>query len=130
MENPKILRNVIFTIILLGFAFLFYDSPYMFHASTVVLILIAIVVNGFVAVYARRNWRANPYGRALMYSKVSLGIIVNLSLVTSLLGPDWEWRASVRFVCFALILVAQARLLQLLFTTKHVPSRDDPKEVK
>lgn len=101
----------------------FHEEPILFRLGTVVLIFIAIVVNSFVVVYSRRKWRSNPYGRALMYSKVSLALLVDITLITALLGPDWDGRAAVRVLLFGGILIAQIRLLQLLFSVRNPEAR-------
>lgn len=109
---------LIFTAVTALVTVLLYNTPYLFKVGTVELIIIAIVVNTFVIIYSRRNWRANPYGRALMYSKISLAILADLSLVTGLLGPNWSGRGLLRIFVFGIILIAQTRLLQLLFSAK------------
>jgi hypothetical protein len=103
----------------------YHDSPILFLIGTVEVVLIAIVVNTFVFIYLGRNWRANPYGRALMYSKISLAFLANLSVITGVLGPDWEYRSSVRVLLFAGILIAQARLLHLLFSIRNEEAREE-----
>lgn len=123
---------------LLVLAIIHSDSTALFLIGTIELILIALVVNTFVIVYSHRNWRANAYGRGLMYSKISLAILADLSIVTGFLGPDWHYRGVVRVVLFAAILIAQARLLHLLFATSTLEARiayekeqrDEREEVK
>lgn len=108
----------------LGIAIVYRDSEVLFAIGTFELLCIAIVVNTFVIVYWRRNWKANPYGRALMYSKISLALLADLSFVTGFLGPDWEYRYVIRVILFTGILIAQTRLLQLLFSLRHKNARD------
>jgi hypothetical protein len=105
-------------------ALLFHEQSWLFTLGTIELVLIGLVVNTFVIVYARRKWKSNPYGRALMYSKVSLAVLVDLSLLTIAFGPDWEWRAFLRVILFGLVLVAQTRLLQLLFSLRNSEARE------
>jgi hypothetical protein len=100
---------------------MYHDSPALFVVGTIELALIAIVVNAFVFIYLRRNWRSNPYGRGLMYSKMSLAILADLSLITIALGPDWAGRSTARVILYGLILVAQAHLLQLLVQAEGTP---------
>ena len=106
-------------------AIVFHESPWLFTIGTIELALIGLVVNTFVFVYYRRNWRVNPYGRALMYSKISLAVLVDMSLLTALMGADWEWRAALRAILFCGILIAQTRLLQLLFSLRHKEAREE-----
>lgn len=95
----------------------YHNHPILQLVGTIELVLIGLVVNTFVILYSRRNWRANPYGRALMYSKISLAILVNLALLFALVDPG-EWRLALRIFVFTAILVAQTRLLHLLFTLR------------
>lgn len=124
MTKLKWFLLAILAIPLLVLATIYHDSRALFVLGTVELIGIAVVVNTFVIVYWQRNWRANPYGRALMYSKISLAALVNLSVITGLLGPDWEYRSVVRVMLFGGILIAQTRLLQLLFSLRNQAGRD------
>lgn len=97
---------------------IYHDSKLLFHIGTAVLLMAAIVINAFVILYWRRNWKANPYGRALMYSKISLALLADLSVVTLLVGPDWSGRGVVRLFLYGGIFISQSRLLWLLFTVK------------
>jgi hypothetical protein len=105
-------------------ALIFHDSRVLFWVGTAVLTVIGILTTTFVIVYYRRDWRANPFGRALMYSQISTALIVDLSIATSFLGPDWEWRYAVRLLCFVGIMVAQSRFLQLLFSLRNSEARE------
>lgn len=106
-------------------ATIYHDSRTLFVIGSIELLCIAVVVNTFVIVYWRRNWKVNAYGRALMYSKISLALLANLSVITGFLGPDWQYRSVVRLVLFAGILVAQTRLLQLLFSLRNKTAREE-----
>lgn len=97
--------------------------PTLFFIGNIELFVISVIVTVFVIVYSRRNWRANPYGRALMYSKVSLALLANLSFFTGLLGSDFSYRGITRIFLFTLILLAQARLLHLLFHVRNAEAR-------
>lgn len=108
---------------LLILAAIFRGSKILIHLGTAELVLIGIVVNLFVIVYSRRRWTANPYGRALMYSKLSLALLVNLSVYSVVFGIPDEWRGFVRIIIFGVILFAQARLFHLLFSAKNKVAR-------
>ncbi len=114
---------IILAAIVLPVLYIFHEDPALKTAGDYVLLLTAVVINAFVLTYARRNWRANPYGRAIMYSQASLATLSNLTLVTILLGPDWEYRFAVRVILFIGILVAQTRMFQLLLSTVNGPER-------
>lgn len=103
--------------------FYFHDEPWLFHVGTGIFALVGVIVTTFVIIYGQRNWRANAYGRALMYSMASLALVVLISLVTTFLGRDWEWRAAVRVILFGGIFITQGRLLYLLFLAK--PNKRD-----
>lgn len=95
----------------------------LYAVGTVELIGIAVVVNLFVVLYSFRNWRSNAYGRALMYSKLSLVALVDLSLTTALFGPEWPGRELVRVLLFGAILASQTRLLVLLIKLGKIKNR-------
>lgn len=107
----------------LALTLIYHNHPVLHLIGTIELVLIAVVVNAFVIVYSRRNWRANPYGRALMYSKISLAILINLAVLFAFVEPG-EWRLALRVLVFTAILVAQARLLHLLFTLRKQTAWD------
>jgi hypothetical protein len=124
--NPITIRILLaFSIfIALPILFIYHESPLIKTFGDMILLLIGLVVNAFVFTYGRRNWRSNPYGRAIMYSEASFAILANLSLVTVLMGPNWEYRSVTRVILFTFILVAQTRLFQLLLSTVDGPARD------
>jgi Ca2+/H+ antiporter len=111
-------------------ALFFHNSPWLFTLGTIELALVAAVVNAFVAIYSRRRWRANAYGRALMYSMASLAIVADLSMFTILMGPDWTYRSVVRLVIYGAILIAQLRMFQLLFAKQTDTTTDEYRHQK
>lgn len=104
---------------------IFHDSRWLFHLGTVELGLVALVVNAFVVIYSRRRWRANAYGRALMYSMASLGAVSLLTVFTLIMGPNWDYRYVVRVVIYGAILVTHLRLFQLLFARQSAETKDE-----
>lgn len=114
----------VYFLVLIVLCGIYRDSRILFHIGTAELVAVALVVNVFVFFYLQRNWRANPYGRALMYSKISLAVLADLSLITLFFGPDWPWRAAARVILFGGVFVAQARLLQLLWNLRNEEARD------
>lgn len=110
--------------IVAALAIYFHDKRWLFLMGTFEVLLIAIFVTTFVIVYSTRNWRANPYGRGLMYSKISLALFADLSLITNYFGPEWPYRATVRFLVFLGIVISQGRLLQLVITLRSKESRE------
>jgi len=107
---------------ILALAIMHRNDPLLFTLGTGILVMIGVVLNLFVGIYLRRNWRETTGGRAIMYSVASLAALTDLSLMTAFLGPDWEWRAAVRLIVFGGILLAHAHLLWVLITA---PYRDD-----
>jgi hypothetical protein len=103
----------------------FHDSAWLFNLGTVEVALVALVVNAFVVIYSRRRWRANAYGRALMYSMASLAVVADLSVVTLLMGPTWEYRSVFRLMIYGVILIAQLRMFQLLFAKQTDTTKDE-----
>lgn len=89
------------------------------------LIIIAIIVNTFVIQYALLSkWKKTRAGESLMYAKMCLAALVDLSLITVILGPDWAGRPYVRAILFIAIAYTQGRLYWSLLrsqarTLKH-----------
>jgi hypothetical protein len=104
---------------------IFHNSSWLFTLGTIELALVALVVNGFVIIYSRRRWRANAYGRALMYSMASLGSVALLTVFTLIMGPDWDYRSVVRMVIYGAILVTHLRMFQLLFAKQTEVTKDE-----
>lgn len=112
-------------VIALPVLYAFHNHPLLKSIGDYVLLLTALVVNAFVLTYARRNWRSNPYGRAIMYSQASLATIANLSVITVTFGPNWEYRFVLRLILFVAVLIAQTRMFQLLLSTVDGPDRKE-----
>lgn len=95
----------------------------LFTVGDVEVFGIAAVVFLFIAFYSRRNWRANAYGRALMHVYISLASVIILSLLSVVLGPDYEFRAALRALLFLGVFYAQVRIFWLLVATPETTAQ-------
>jgi hypothetical protein len=89
-------------------------------------ILLSIVppINLFVFFYLfRSNWRSTHPGKALMYSMLSLLLLVDLSAATILLGITFPGREILRILVFGFISYSQWRLFVILIKVQHAFSK-------
>ena len=80
------------------------DSQTLDAIAVVLLVLAAPPANMFPVVYAFRPWRDSLIGRALMAMAIGLGVMIDVGLMTLILGSDYPGRGVVRVVAFTLVV--------------------------
>lgn len=85
----------------------------MIVLSLVVTLLAFTPALGFVVVYSRSKWRANPVGQSAMLLAVSIMVILGVSIVLQLWPghPELRW---LRILVFVFVIVALWRQLFVL----------------
>lgn len=74
----------------------------------------------FLVVYSRRNWRATPEGRAIMYRTAAIDLVLIMGLVRFFV-PDWPtWALVVRLLAYIAVAWAFWWMLTLLLRTPRV----------
>jgi hypothetical protein len=98
--------------------------------GSIVLFLMVPPVNLFVFFYVwRSNWHATLAGRALLYSKLSLLLLVDLSVISVIFGREWPGWPWVRLFVFVAICASQWRLfIALLVVQRRHPDNRYPRQ--
>ena len=101
------------------------DNP-LATIALIELLYIGVVVTTFIIFYAARStwWSTRP-GQALMSSKVTIAVVIWLSLATALFGQDWPGRYWVRVLIFGGIAISQTWLLWVLLKVQGFEKRQD-----
>lgn len=81
------------------------NHPTLDAIAVVLLVLAAPPANMFPVVYAFRPWRESLIGRALMTKAIGLAVMIDVGLLTLILGTDYPLRAVVRVVAFSLVVI-------------------------
>lgn len=85
----------------------------------VALLVTGIAVHGFIYRYVRySNWRATQPGRSLLYAKIAIAGMVDLSLIRYAFGDDWPGRLFVLAVFFWAVAGSQFYLFLTLLETQ------------
>lgn len=80
------------------------QHPTLDAIAVILLVLAAPPVNMFPVVYAFRPWHESLIGRALMTKAIGLAVMVDVGLLTLVLGPDYPFRGIVRVIAFSLVV--------------------------
>jgi Na+/melibiose symporter-like transporter len=111
-------------------AVMFHMDPILITIGTYLLVGICIVVNAFVIVYSQRSWHTNEGGRAIMYTMASFAALADLTLATTFLGRDWEWRGALRVFLFGGIFITISHMLFVLLRAPGNARREDQRNAR
>ena len=85
----------------------------------VALLGCAVVGHAFIVIYfLRSQWRTTQPGRSLMYAKLAIAGMLDLSIARWFYGDDWPGRLYVLVVFFYAVFGSQAYLLFTLIATQ------------
>jgi tellurite resistance protein TehA-like permease len=85
------------------------------------LVVCAIPANGYAFLYFRRNWWVTEAGRALMVKSLANAGLVDLGLLTEILGPGYPGRPVARAFVFVLFGAGVWYLFIALLRTPRPP---------
>lgn len=88
--------------------------------TAIMIYIAAPPMNLFPLLYSRSPWASSLVGRSLMTSSVGLALLIDLSLMIRVFGPDYYGHDVIVLVAFAImILGSYMQFFSLLKARRH-----------